>query len=86
MYHPPKKKNNNNNNNKKKIDPFPADVYLKGNTGLNIGISYINLFVMKFYNHLVAMDTKFGRIYCATSDIEIYFIFSIPTPSNFYRS
>ena len=35
---------------------------------------------------MVAMDTKFGTIYCAISDVRHFFIFATPTPQNFSNS
>ena len=33
---------------------------------------------------MVAMDTKFGRIYCAISDIIYFFYFLFQLPQNLY--
>ena len=32
---------------------------------------------------MVAMDTKFGRIYCAISDVRIFLYFQLQLPQNF---
>ena len=44
-------------------------------------MSYIKLFVRKLCNHIVmmvAMDIKFGRIYCAISDVRNFLYFQLP--------
>ena len=56
-------------------DPFPADIYLKGNKSLKIGMLYIKLFVM-----MVAMDTKFGRIYRVISDVRFFLYIQLQLP------
>ena len=40
----------------------------------------------QFLRYQPPMDTKFGTIYCAISDVGYCFIFATPTPSKLYRS